>query len=198
MEFKVEIKGQTPIIMHNGDGLYQRTDAAIEKAAITSKRGSNRTESDESRLQELECLTSLWLTGENRPTIPSSAIRACIETAAKKQKQGGQVREGLIVLETSFTYDADKYGATLKDLMQTTQYTTGVKVPGRGRVKRTRAMFDVPWSCNFTVEADEELVDRTQLESWLDIAGRRIGLGNWRPEKSGTYGRFELVSITGE
>lgn len=197
MEFKVEIKGRTPIIMHNGDGLDQRTDAAIEKAAITRKRGSNRTEADESRLQELECLTSLWLNGENRPAIPSSAIRACIESAAKKAKQGGQVREGLIVLETSFTYDVDKYGATLDKLVQTTQYTTGVKA-GQGRILRTRAMFDVPWSCNFTVDADDELVDRPQLESWLDIAGRRIGLGNWRPEKSGTYGRFELGSIIGE
>lgn len=196
MEFKVEIKGITPIIMHNGE-LNQRTAAAIEKAAITRKRGSNRTEADESRLQELECLTSLWLNGENRPAIPSPAIRACIETAARKQKQGGQVREGLIVLETSFNYDADKYGATLDELVRTTQYTTGVKV-GQSRVLRTRAMFDVPWSCNFTVDADDDLVDRAQLENWLNIAGRRIGLGNWRPEKSGTYGRFELVSIIGE
>lgn len=197
MEFKVEIKGRTPIIMHNGDGLYQRTDAAIEKDAITSKRGRNRTEADESRLRELECLISLWLNEDNQPTIPSSAIRACIETAARKQKQGPQVREGLIVLETSFTYDMDKYGATLDKLVRTTQYTIGVK-QGQGRVPRTRAMFDVPWGCNFTVDADDELVDRPQLESWFDIAGRRIGLGNWRPEKSGTYGRFELVSIIGE
>ena len=201
MEFKVEIKGITPIIMHNGDSINPRTPAAIEKAAITSKGLRNRTESDESRLREIECITSLWLNGDKRPTIPASAIRACVETAARKNKQGGQVREGLIVLETSFTYDTDKYGATLDELAVSAQYTTGVRSKGRGtggRVLRTRPMFDIPWSCVFTAYADEELVDKTQLESWLDIAGRRIGLGDWRPEKSGIYGRFEVVSIDAE
>ena len=197
MELKVEIKGITPIIMHSGDSLDPRTPAAIEKAAITRKRGSNRTESDESRLQELECITSLWLDGDKRPTIPASAIRACIETAARKNKQGSQVREGLIRLETSFTYDTDKYGTTLDELAVRTQYTTGVRV-NQSRILRTRAMFDLPWSCVFTAVVDDELVDKTQLESWLDIAGRRIGLGDWRPEKSGVNGRFEVVSIDAE
>ena len=47
----------------------------------------------------------------------------------------------------------------------------------------------------FTVEVDNELVDKTQLESWLDISGRRIGLCDWRPEKSGSFGRFATESI---
>ena len=47
----------------------------------------------------------------------------------------------------------------------------------------------------FTVEVDDELVDQDRLATWLDIGGRRIGLGDWRPEKSGHYGRFETVAI---
>ena len=47
----------------------------------------------------------------------------------------------------------------------------------------------------FRYEVDDELVDQTQLETWLDIAGRRIGLGDWRPAKSGHFGRFETLSI---
>ena len=64
----------------------------------------------------------------------------------------------------------------------------------RSRVLRVRPKFD-DWSATFSVEYDEELVDRSKLERWIDIGGRRIGLGDWRPEKSGRYGRFELVSI---
>ena len=45
------------------------------------------------------------------------------------------------------------------------------------------------------LDAEDELVDQPQLESWLAIAGRRIGLGDWRPEKSGDYGRFEVEEI---
>ena len=202
MEFKVEIKGITPILMRSSDSVNTRTPAAIEKAAITGKGSRNRTESDESRLREIECITSLWLNWDNRPTIPASAIRACIETAAKKHKQGTQVRQGgLFVLETSFTYDTERYGTTLEELAVNAQYTTVVSSQGPrkgGRFLRTRPKFDIPWSCVFTADTDEELVDKTQLESWLDIAGRRIGLGDWRPEKSGIYGRFEVVSIDTE
>lgn len=64
----------------------------------------------------------------------------------------------------------------------------------QSRIERTRAKFD-EWSVTFRVDIDPELVDEKKLASWLDIAGRRIGLGDWRPEKSGTFGRFETVSI---
>lgn len=187
MLYQCEIRGIRPIIHHSGAGLDPRTPANLEKAEIARKRGSNRTESDEARLRELECLTALWLDGET-PAIPATALRACIETAARKLKQGPQVREGLIVTGSKFIYDTGRYGTTLQELGQKAQFTTGVVVQ-RSRVLRTRAMFDLPWSCEFELDCDDELVDRTQLETWLDIAGRRIGLGDWRPEKSGDYGR---------
>ena len=71
--------------------------------------------------------------------------------------------------------------------------TVGVVVQ-RSRILRTRALFE-PWGATFVLECDDELVDSEQLDAWLDIAGRRIGLGDWRPEKSGNHGRFEVVLI---
>ena len=197
MLYAVEIAGIRPIIMHSGTGLDPKLPANIEKAEITRRKGSNRTESDDARLAELECQLSFWLTEEaDAPTIPAQALRSCIETGARKLKQGPQVREGMIVSSVDgFFYDREKYGATIEELGKTTQFTTGVVVQ-RSRVLRTRAKFDTPWSCSFTLDCDDDLVDRDRLVAWLDIAGRRIGLGDWRPEKSGDYGRFETVRIT--
>ena len=195
MEYEVKIRGIKPIIQHNGAaGLDTRSPANIEKAEIARKRGSNRTITDDERLRELECQISLYLDESGAPTIPEAAIRACIETAARKMKQGPQVREGLIVTDiVSFDYDKERYGVTADELGKTAQFTVPVKV-GPARVERTRAKFD-EWELTFRLDTDEELVDQSQLATWLDIAGRRIGLGDWRPEKSGTYGRFETVSI---
>lgn len=195
MEYEITIKGIRPIIQHNGAaGLDTRSAANIEKTEITRKRGSNRTAADDARLRELECQVSLYLDPHGAPTIPEAAFRACIETAARRLKQGPQVREGLIVTEVvSFDYDRERYGATVDELGKTAQFTVPVKV-GQSRIERTRAKFD-EWSAVFRVDTDQELVDIAQLASWLDIAGRRIGLGDWRPEKSGTFGRFETVSI---
>ena len=198
MLFNVEIRGIRPIIHHSGAGLDPKDPANIEKAELTRKRGSNRTESDESRIAELECQLALWLDRNGKPTIPATALRSCIETGARKLKQGPQVREGLIVSEVQdFFYDRERYGETLEELVKSTQFRTGVVVQ-RQRILRTRAMFDVPWGCQFVLDCDDELVDQRQLEAWLDISGRRIGLGDWRPEKSGDFGRFETVSITAE
>ena len=180
--------------MHNGAaGLDARSPANVEKAEIARKRGSNRTESDDARLRELDCLTSLYLDADGGPTVPEGMLRAAIETGARKLKQGPQVREGMLVEKVEeFSYDRSM-GATAEALAKTAQFTTGVVVQ-RSRVLRTRAKFD-EWGVAFVVEADDELVDQSQLEAWLDIAGRRIGLGDWRPEKSGVYGRFETESI---
>lgn len=104
------------------------------------------------------------------------------------------MREGLIVdAVLAFDYDKEKYGATIDELSKSTQFTTPVVVQ-RNRILRTRAKFD-EWELTFLLDTDEELVDQQQLESWLDIGGRRVGLGDWRPEKSGDYGRFEIVTI---
>ncbi len=194
MRYRIRIKGLSPLIMHNGAaGLDNRSPANIEKAEIASKRGKNRTEADDARLRELECFTSLWLDEDESPTVPASALRAAIETGARKLKQGPQVREGLIVDRVE-AFDFDKsLGSTVEELCRTAQFTTGVVVQ-RNRILRTRAKFD-EWAVTFTVECDDELVDERQLAVWLDIAGRRIGLGDWRPEKSGHYGRFVTESI---
>ena len=195
MEYNIHIRGTQPIIMHNGAaGLDTRSPANLEKAEIARKKGSNRTASDDERLRELECQTSLYLNARGAPTIPAAAFRSMIETSARKLKQGPQVREGLIVLgDAEFEYDRERYGVTREELGKNAQFTTGVVVQ-RSRILRTRAMFE-EWEARFRIEVDDELVDQEQLGAWLDIGSRRIGLGDWRPEKSGHYGRFEVLSI---
>ena len=194
MYYQVEIKGLRPLVMHNGSaGLDTRSPANIEKAEIAKKRGSNRTATDDARIAELECQTSLWLDASGAPTIPAAAVRAAIETGARKLKQGPQVREGMIVDSVDeFLYDRSM-GTSVDELGKSAQFQAGVVVQ-RSRILRTRAKFD-EWGLRFTLECDDELIDAEQLATWLDIAGRRIGLGDWRPEKSGDMGRFEVVSI---
>ena len=194
MRYSITIKGTTPLIMHNGAaGLDVRSPANIEKSQIAKKKGTNRAIADDIRLRELETETSLWLNADNQPTVPEAALRAVIETGARKLKQGPQVREGLVVERVDeFIYDRS-LGTTVEELVKTVQFVAPVVVQ-RARILRTRAKFD-DWSVRFTIEVDDELVDQGQLERWLDIGGRRIGLGDWRPEKSGHYGRFEITFI---
>ena len=193
MEFRIEITGESALIQHSALGIDNFHPLKLEMANLTKKKGSNKTSEDERRIREIETELSFWFNGSQQLIIPAPAMRSCIETGARKVKQGPQVREGLIVLNDGLLeYDKERYGETLAELRNRTQFTVPVVVQ-RARVLRTRPRFETPWSAEFSVEYDPDLVDKTQLENWLDIAGRRIGLGDWRPEKSGMYGRFTAI-----
>ena len=193
MLYTVRLTGDSPIIMHSAAGLDGTSDISREIAEITAKRGNNQTTADKLRLKELECVRSLWLENGN-PAVPHSALRACIETGARKLKQGPLVREGLIVQSSKFSFDTERYGETIDSWGRKCQHTVPVVVQ-RNRILRTRAMFDLPWSVTAEVYGDDQLVDAEKLQVWLDIAGQRIGLGDWRPEKSGAFGRFSVESV---
>ena len=195
MRYRIEIEGITPIIFNNlAANLDTGSAANQEKKAIAAKKGSNRTEADELRLRELETQNSLYFNDAGEITVPEGSIRTATESAAKKTKQGPQVRQGLLVEAIDeLRYDREKYGTTIEELVKTTQFTVPVRVQ-QSRVLRTRARIE-DWSIVFTVDTDPEHVDKTNLLSWLDIAGRKIGLCDWRPEKSGTHGRFKVVAI---
>ena len=117
-----------------------------------------------------------------------------IETAARKTKQGSLVREGLMIESVTFRYDVDRYGDDVKKLSETAQFVAPVVV-GRQRILRTRARFDCPWSVIGIADVDPQQVDKDKLTAWLDTGGRRVGLGDWRPEKSGHFGRFDVEKV---
>ena len=195
MFYETSLRGTSPLIMHCGiRGLDTRSALSREIAEIAKKRGTNRTQADDERLAELECQKSFWLNSEGQVTIPERVIKANIEAGARKLKQGPLVREGLIVVKTYFHYDSNIYGLTIEELGKSTIFQAPVVVQ-RNRILRTRAKFD-DWRCTAKIETDPELVDEEMIKHWLDIAGRRIGIGDWRPEKSGHYGRYEMTDIS--
>ena len=196
MRLEFTLTGVSPILMHNGAaGIDARSPLSREIAEITAKKGGDRTDVDDLRLQELECQRSLYLCADGKPTLPEAALRAMIEASARKVKQGPQVREGLLIEKVSFGYNVERYGETLEKLVQTTQFTVPAVVNGK-RIPRTRARFDCPWSVVGVADVDEELVDKEKLTAWLARGGRRIGLGDWRPEKQGgVFGRFDVEDV---
>lgn len=195
MRHQITIEGLSALIVHSTAGMDARHEWAIEIKEISRKRGDNRTETDDKRIAWLETALSLWLDDNKCPTINPAALRANLEAAARKLKQGPQVREGLVIEGwPTFTWDEARYGSTFEEVVESAQYVVPVKVQ-RNRVMRTRAKFDTPWRCTFVADCDDELIDEAMLKRWVDIGGSRLGIGDWRPEKSGSFGRFQLVSI---
>ena len=62
---------------------------------------------------------------------------------------------------------------------------------------RYRGQFD-PWAVNLSIAYNSAVVSPAQLVNLLNLAGFGVGVGEWRPEKDGSFGRFRVESAPTE
>jgi len=63
----------------------------------------------------------------------------------------------------------------------------------KGRMPLSRPLFR-EWELNFDVVFDDTEIQPSIMKELLDIAGRIVGIGDWRPAKKGPYGKFQVTS----
>lgn len=51
-----------------------------------------------------------------------------------------------------------------------------------------------PWSAVLTVKFNENLLSAAQVVNLFQTAGFAVGVGEWRPERDGPYGRFHVAA----
>ena len=66
-----------------------------------------------------------------------------------------------------------------------------VRLQGTTADIRFRAQF-TPWSTVITVRHNPRVLSAEQLVNMFNFAGFSVGVGNWRPEKKGTFGMFHV------
>ncbi len=194
--YRFSLEGKHPgMIQHSPAGMDAANPGVVELRKLAKKTASKRTDGEIHRIGELETILSIYWSGD-RPTLPEANVRACIEKAARTLKDGPRVRRGLIVQSVSFESKDYPEDATKEEIVACTRFVVPVKV-GRSSVMRTRALFK-DWRATVTVEVLDEMVDQQALRQWLNIGGRMIGIGDWRPDNSGSYGRFTTGEIVKE
>ena len=72
--------------------------------------------------------------------------------------------------------------------------TRAVRIPSTGgRILAHRPMFD-DWALEFEVDLDTVILGEKLFRSIVDDAGKRVGLGDFRPATKGPYGRYVVTS----
>lgn len=72
--------------------------------------------------------------------------------------------------------------------------TRPVRIPSTGgRILTHRPKFE-DWELSFTLELDDSQMTIKLLRDLVDDAGKRIGLGDFRPACKGPYGRFVVTA----
>ena len=198
----VKLTGESPLLMHSD----RSSDPLSSDARWLSEIAKKRTKSDDevAELARREWHCSIYRSKE-RPFLPVDNLHSCLYAAAKRRKEGPIFAGSVIVERATFhVLDApdieDWTCDTLWEISQNPKDERSwvdrrsVRV-GQSRVQRTRAIFH-KWSVDVVLLLDDspstgaQAVDIGLLQQWLLIAGSSIGLGDYRPQKGGLFGRF--------
>jgi len=174
-KYEIKIKGITPLL--------QNRFAGEETIGTTKKRTATTKENDVN--------DTLYKLPNGTIYQPSESIKQALIEAGKAFKKGKSNKSKTFASFIQFEAEAIPH---LKQKWETDR--RAVVIPStKGRVMRNRAKFP-EWELKFKVlvlDADE--IDEALLHDALEYAGNYIGIGDYRPQKKGMYGRFIVSEI---
>lgn len=178
---KFRITGIFPLLTHNPAGMQPNVNSPKVKKIPTPE--------DEAR-------TGLYLDDYGNYCIPSIAFRSALLNGLKGKKVG---RSSAVSVFQAAVFNVDEYSVlvdpdTDKPLSEYCIDTRRAIVQRNG-VLRSRPKFE-KWGCYVHLEIDLDITNPQQVEEALNIAGQAVGVGDFRIEKRGMFGKFkaELMS----
>lgn len=189
---KAKLVGSSPLLMHADTLANPLSELKKELSVYTSKR--KKTDDDHEEIARLEWLGAIYFDEKIGPYIPARMIKSVLINAAKKTKEGPKIRSGVVVTtdKNKLEYDGPR---DTKALWKSKKFTDIRSVViQRARLMRCRPVFH-EWACEFELVYDESVVDKSDIIRLLDTAGTMIGIGDFRPEKGGDFGRFGVESL---
>ncbi len=125
--------------------------------------------------------------------IPCSWITGSIATVASDYKLKNSKKSVKSVSGGAVVPCEEKIYFTEGYVKEDVEIDSRPAVVNRARIMRHRARLE-KWSLNFQLELDDEIIPEDDLNQILTDAGRRAGLGDYRPPKGGPFGRYKITS----
>lgn len=129
----------------------------------------------------------LYLTPEDKIYTPSSHILGCLTNAGKEFKMAGKRGKsfsGLIACSTEIDPDAIEH-----EIQEWTVHeVSAVNPTTRGRMLVRRPMMP-KWKLSFTITLQAGIPSEV-FKQILDYGGQFVGIGDWRPQTKGRFGKF--------
>jgi len=189
MEIKVEIEGIAPMLHSK---FSDEAVLAIENGTSKAMVGEKKT-----RKQQAESL--LYADSKGNPIFPGPNIFAAIIAAGVFHKAGKKqvttaksslVPAGIAVLEI----ECPMLGLDGKPAQWDID-SRSIVVDITKRRMAHRPRFD-HWRIKFTLDVDDTMFSEAIVRNLVDDAGKKIGLGAFRPARKGPFGRFKVIHWT--
>ena len=163
VKYKVKVIGKAPLLM-NRFVVEPKTTSRAKKVYVAEEEAEKKT----------------YRNADGKLILPNTHFKTSMVKASTDFKMTGKktykdyVRAGIFIDEEEIILEPQKY-----------EIFACPVVIQRARVMSWRPMFK-EWSCEFTLEIADEMLDPTTIKQILETAGRFKGGGDYRPD----YGRF--------
>lgn len=174
--FNVTIQGTTPLLMNRPSMLIG--DISKEKT---------QTE----QTPEESCIDKLYEI-EGKLYQPSTHIKGSLVDAGKNQKVVGKGKATYSKI-VGYAVNIKPFEIVHKKQKWTAFSVLAVNPNTKGRNLLHRPMLK-EWELDFQIEFDEDQIPASILKEIFDRAGKISGVGDWRPNKKGTFGKFQVTS----
>lgn len=184
-EMSVPIQGLSPIIQHR---FSEKARKAIEDKQQKRAQGPR-----EAREPETEYRAAMYhMPGSKKDStypdlgIPAAAFRKAIKSAASRYVNP---KYGAVVLGSVFVLD-DGGGLVRISYKKQVMREDPVRIPSGFDMRYRPELHE--WEAVLRIQFNEAVISSEQILNLVQQAGFSVGVGDWRPEKSGQSGRFNV------
>ncbi len=179
----VKIKGCTSLLQHRFNEAAELPGVA---RGVLINRGTPREEAEKVCYRDKQ----------GRFYFPGAAIGRLLREAGSNHKMKGSRRSAKFVVPAAVLVMDDAIIINNGDSKPAPDFEVDsrpVVIPAtKGRVMRHRPRFDI-WSALFTIRINELILPVDFVHTLLTEGGQQIGIGDFRPEKGGPFGTFNVV-----
>jgi hypothetical protein len=177
----VPIVGDSPLIVHKfSEKMRQKMLDKMMKQQAMGR--DERNPEEEAR----ECL---HFTADGRPGFPATGFKAAMVNAVTQVK--GSITK-VLVRQAVHVDPLDPTGIIPIEGEWVVREDT-VRLPNGVADIRFRPMFLAGWRCNLPIAYNARAISDKIIVDLLQYAGFGVGIGDWRPERGGPFGRFHVL-----
>ena len=176
--YNITLEGTSPLLMNRPSQLD-----------IGSKSKTAKRETD---TPEEIAAAKLYIDSEDKIYIPATWFQGCIVEAGKQKKMLGRGSARATYSKVAgSSVEINPFEIVLKADWKVFSILA-VNPTTRGKNVLHRPQFD-KWKLDFECTFDENQIEVSVMKEIFDIAGRQVGVGDWRPAKKGRFGKFQVT-----
>jgi hypothetical protein len=186
-KYQISIRGISPYMQHRMITQIL-VDANESRGKIIENKGKNLTDMEKAR----QCAYF----DEKGYYIPKEHLFYCMVNGAgyHKAKVGNASRNMKNIVAGQFHIEESKFHMHPLDVIDEIDVRTGVNQNIKGRVVIVRPKWK-NWGFTFTLCIDNTTLTDQQIGDIIVSAGSYVGMGSYRPQHLGEFGRFEITKF---